>query len=43
MWDSYDNKADFFWVNFGLLLFATLLMFALLKKLNAVMKERGIN
>ena len=40
MWDSYDNKADFFWVNFGLLLFATLLMFALLKKLNTVMKRK---
>lgn len=43
MWDSYDNKADFFWVNFGLLLFATMLMFALLKQLNAIMRERGIN
>lgn len=43
MWDSYDNKADFFWVNFGLLMFATLLMFTLLKKLNKVMKEKGIN
>lgn len=42
MWDSYDNKADFFWVNFGLLLFATLLMFALLKQLNKVMNEKGI-
>ena len=43
MWDTYDDKADFFWVNFGLLLFATLLMFALLKQLNKVMKEKGIN
>lgn len=43
MWDSYEQKADFFWVNFGLLMFATLLMFALLKKLNKVMKEKGIN
>ena len=43
MWDSYDNKAHFFWVNFGLLMFATLLMFTLLKKLNKVMKEKGIN
>ncbi|MGC4040443.1 MAG: peptide MFS transporter [Flavobacterium sp.] len=43
MWDSYDHKANFFWVNFGLLLFATLLMFALVKKLNKVMKEKGIN
>ena len=43
MWDSYDDKANFFWVNFGLLLFATLLMFALVKNLNKVMKEKGIN
>ncbi|WP_136669354.1 peptide MFS transporter [Flavobacterium sp. H122] len=43
MWDKYDDKANFFWVNFGLLMFATLLMFALLKQLNKVMKEKGIN
>ncbi|MDI9310398.1 MAG: peptide MFS transporter [Limnohabitans sp.] len=43
MWDKYDDKANFFWVNFGLLLFATLLMFVLLKQLNKVMKEKGIN
>jgi POT family proton-dependent oligopeptide transporter len=43
MWDTYDDKANFFWVNFSLLLFATLLMFALVKNLNKVMKEKGIN
>lgn len=43
MWDTYDNKANFFWVNFVLLLFATLLMFSLVKRLNKVMKEHGIN
>jgi proton-dependent oligopeptide transporter, POT family len=43
MWDQYDNKANFFWVNFGLLLFATILMFALVKNLNKVMKDHGIN
>ena len=43
MWDTYEDKADFFWVNFGLLMFATLLMFALVKNLNKVMKEKGIN
>ncbi|MDL2141333.1 peptide MFS transporter [Flavobacterium tructae] len=43
MWDSYDNKVNFFWVNFALLMFATILMFALVKQLNKVMKERGIN
>ena len=43
MWDTYEDKSHFFWVNFGLLMFATLLMFALLKQLNKVMKEKGIN
>lgn len=43
MWDSYQDKTDFFWINFGLLMFATALMFVLLKQLNAVMKEKGIN
>jgi proton-dependent oligopeptide transporter, POT family len=43
MWDTYEDKTDFFWINFGLLMFATLLMFALLKQLNKVMKEKGIN
>jgi POT family proton-dependent oligopeptide transporter len=43
MWDSYDNKVNFFWVNFALLMFATILMFALVKQLNKVMKERGNN
>ncbi len=43
MWDSYDDKTNFFWLNFGLLMFATLLMFALVKNLNKVMKDHGIN
>ncbi|MBC7606285.1 MAG: peptide MFS transporter [Burkholderiales bacterium] len=43
LWDTYEDKTDFFWINFSLLMFATLMMFALLKKLNAVMKESGIN
>ena len=42
MWDKYDNKANFFWVNFILLTLAALLMFTLLKRLNAVMKDQGI-
>lgn len=43
LWDTYDDKANFFWVNFGLLMFATLLMFALLKYLNKVMRENNIH
>jgi proton-dependent oligopeptide transporter, POT family len=43
MWDTYEDKSNFFWVNFGLLMFATVLMFALVKNLNKVMKDHGIN
>ena len=42
MWDSYEDKSNFFWLNFALLLFAASLMFILLKRLNAVMRENGI-
>ncbi|RZJ66711.1 MAG: MFS transporter [Flavobacterium sp.] len=42
MWDSYEDKTNFFWLNFGLLLGATALMFVLLKQLNKVMAEKGI-
>ena len=43
MWDTYPDKANFFWINFALLMTATLLMFVLLKQLNKVLKENGIN
>jgi POT family proton-dependent oligopeptide transporter len=39
-WDKFDNKANFFWVNFALLMIATFIMFALLKRLNRVFKEQ---
>lgn len=43
MWDQYNNKANFFWLNFALLMAATLMCFAMLKWLNRVMKEKGLN
>jgi len=43
MWDGYEHKAGFFWVNFGLLMLATLIIFAMLKWLNRIMKEKGVN
>lgn len=43
MWDTYEDKTNFFWVNFSLLLTASLMMFVLLKWLNSIMKEKGIN
>lgn len=42
-WDQYDNKASYFWLNFILLGAAALLLFILLKWLNRVMKEKGVN
>lgn len=41
MWDTYDDKANFFWVNTGLTLIAAVAVFALLKWLNRVMREHG--
>ncbi|MBX2932354.1 MAG: peptide MFS transporter [Chitinophagaceae bacterium] len=43
MWDTYENKANFFWLNFLLLMASAALLFLMLKKLNKVMKERGIS
>jgi proton-dependent oligopeptide transporter, POT family len=39
-WDKFDDKANYFWLNFGLLMLATVIMFALLKRLNKVFKEQ---
>jgi POT family proton-dependent oligopeptide transporter len=38
-WDKFDNKANYFWLNFALLLFAFIIMMLLLKRLNKVFKE----
>ena len=43
MWYDYENKSNFFIVNAVLLLFATGLGMLILKRLNAVMKEKGLN
>lgn len=40
-WYSYENKANYFWVNFALLIFATLLGLSMLKRINRIMKEEG--
>jgi proton-dependent oligopeptide transporter, POT family len=42
-WDGYENKANYFWLNFFLLLAAAAIMFVMLKWLNKVMKEKGVN
>jgi POT family proton-dependent oligopeptide transporter len=42
LWDGYDHKANFFWLNFILLMFAAAVCFAMLKWLNRIMKEKGV-
>jgi POT family proton-dependent oligopeptide transporter len=42
-WDEYDEKANYFWLNFILLGLAAVFLFMLLKWLNKVMKEKGVN
>lgn len=42
MWDKYDQKANYFWLNFFLLLVAAGLGFGMLKWLNKIMKEKGL-
>lgn len=43
MWDGYENKAHFFWVNFALLMIATIIIFSMLRWLNRIMKEKGVS
>lgn len=42
MWDNYNNKANYFLLNFVLLLFAAIMCFAMLKWLNRIMTEKGV-
>ena len=42
LWDTYDHKANFFWVNFVLLLISAAIAFAMLRWLNSVMREKGV-
>ncbi len=43
MWDRYEDKSNFFLLNCALLCGATLLFFAILRWLNAIMKEKKIH
>ena len=42
MWDSYDNKAHFFWVNFALLAAAAGVLFLMLRWLNRMFRDQGL-
>lgn len=39
LWDGYENKANFFWVNFMLLSAAAVIMFVMLRWLNRIFKQ----
>lgn len=43
LWDNYENKANYFWLNFVLLMIATVIMISLLKWLNGIMREKGVH
>ena len=43
LWDGYNHKANYFWLNFALLMAAAVVCFAMLRWLNAVLKEKGVN
>ena len=40
MWDGYEHKANFFLVNFGLVMATTLIILAMIKWLNKIVKEQ---
>jgi POT family proton-dependent oligopeptide transporter len=42
MWDTYDDKKNYFLLNFFLLITAAIMCFAMLKWLNRIMKEKGL-
>jgi POT family proton-dependent oligopeptide transporter len=42
LWEVFDNKMNFFLMNFGLVMFAFVILFIMVKRISAVMKERGI-
>lgn len=43
LWDRYDNKADFFWVNFVLLALAATALYLMLRWLNRLFREQGLS
>ncbi len=42
MWDQYDDKSAFFWVNFALLSTSALALFLMLRWLNRIFREKGL-
>ena len=42
MWDSYDHKANFFLVNFGLALVTAIIILLMIRWLTRIVKEHGV-
>lgn len=42
LWDNYNNKANYFWLNFALLMLAAAMCFMMLRWLNRIMAEKGV-
>ncbi|HQV51824.1 MAG: peptide MFS transporter [Flavobacteriales bacterium] len=42
LWEGFEDKTHFFYMNFGLAMAAAIMLFLLLRYLNAVMKEKNI-
>jgi len=42
LWDNYSNKANYFWLNFALLMAAAAMCFLMLRWLNRIMAEKGV-
>jgi len=42
LWDTFEDKKNFFYLNFGLVMAAAVLMFMMLRWLNQVMKENNV-
>ena len=43
MWYGYEDKANFFLVNMGLLLLAFIIGLSILKNLNKILKDKGVS
>lgn len=41
LWDGYEHKANFFLVNFGLLMVTVIILLMMMKWLNGIVKEHG--
>lgn len=42
MWDTYEDKSHFFWVNFGLLALSAVALFLMLPWLKRIFRESGV-